>query len=182
MMTQQLGVSILSAPLAAIDRRALSQAWYSALHLARDSSRPHTRSHEGNAQNEEERAADAREGTARRRNRALLALVPHAPRTRMSLSAAAEGDRRARSSLGRKIEKMVAHPLRVQRRATFTIDGTSARVHVILRTSGDLVHVVAICSPALRVRVSRALSEACVALSSRGIALGFETKEAANDR
>ena len=35
MMTQQLEVSILAAPLAAIDRRALSQAWYSALHLAR---------------------------------------------------------------------------------------------------------------------------------------------------
>ena len=34
MMTQQLEVSILAAPLAAIDRRALSQAWYSALHLA----------------------------------------------------------------------------------------------------------------------------------------------------
>jgi hypothetical protein len=35
MITQQLGYSILTAPLAAIDRRALSQAWYSALHLAR---------------------------------------------------------------------------------------------------------------------------------------------------
>ena len=36
MMTQQLEVSILAAPLAAIDRRVLSQAWYSALRLARD--------------------------------------------------------------------------------------------------------------------------------------------------
>ncbi len=34
MMTQQLHVSILAAPLAAIDPRALSQAWYSALRLA----------------------------------------------------------------------------------------------------------------------------------------------------
>ncbi len=30
-MTQQLEVSILAAPLAAIDRRVLSQAWYAAL-------------------------------------------------------------------------------------------------------------------------------------------------------
>jgi hypothetical protein len=40
MMTQQLEVSILAAPLAAIDRRALSQAWYSALHLARPDRSP----------------------------------------------------------------------------------------------------------------------------------------------
>jgi hypothetical protein len=181
MMTQQLGVSILSAPLAAIDRRVLSQAWYSALHLARNAPRAHMRSHDDQMP-KEENAVDAREETARRRNRALLALVPHASRMRMSPSATVEGDRRARSSLGRKIEKMVTHPLRRQHSATFTIDGTSARVHVILRTAGDLVHVVAICSPALRSSVSQALSEACVALSSRGIALAVDTKDAANDR
>ncbi|HEY1429269.1 MAG TPA: hypothetical protein VGF18_06830, partial [Candidatus Tumulicola sp.] len=39
-MTEQLRVSIVAAPLAAIDPRALSQAWYSALHLARESRAP----------------------------------------------------------------------------------------------------------------------------------------------
>src|SRR5579863_7674683 len=34
MITQELQVSILAAPLAAMDRRALSQAWYSALGIA----------------------------------------------------------------------------------------------------------------------------------------------------
>src|ERR1700678_3424391 len=36
MMTDRLRVSVVAAPLAAIDPRALSQAWYSALHLARE--------------------------------------------------------------------------------------------------------------------------------------------------
>jgi hypothetical protein len=181
MMTQQLGVSILSAPLAAIDRRALSQAWYSALHLSRSAPRAHDRSPSAGRAGTEG-AVDVRVERAHRRSRALLALVPCAPRTRTSPSAVADAGRRTRSPLGRKIEKMIAHPLREQHRATFTIDGTCARVHVILRTSGDLVHVVAICSPSLRTRVSHALSEACTALCVRGIGLGFETKETANDR
>ena len=65
MMTQQLEVSILAAPLAAIDRRALSQAWYSALHLARPDRRlvPVTRVRPPHRRDAERAGAASRDGS-----------------------------------------------------------------------------------------------------------------------
>ena len=175
MITQQIGYSILTAPLAAIDRRALSQAWYSALHLAREA-----------------RAAVPEE--ARRRLTPSRGETTRQPRHGVSspycnvASTTASGasgtarpapeacERRAvRSPLARRIERTFLDPARPARRATFTLegmcDGRRARVHVALRSGESGMHLVAVCSPSLRTGVARALDQARYALAARGIRL-----------
>ena len=169
MTTQQLGFSVLSAPLAAIDRRALSQAWYSALHIAREKSRAQAGSTMPAAQ------ADARH--ARSRNAAVTrGLTKPAYKGIIGREAApkmqvGEIDRRAaRSALARKIERAFLHPARNVARTTFSLGG-AARVHVTLQQSSSGVRLVAVCSPALREQVAIALEQARFALARRGIAL-----------
>lgn len=168
MMTQQLGFSILSAPLAAIDRRALSQAWYSALHLAREHAAP--------AQPPRSRASCApavpcnkrtnERGTfsSQREDRSA-----HASTARHERGTAVER-RAVRSPLARKIERVFLDPVRRPVRATFTLGGAS-RVHVALQSTSGGVRLIALCAPELRTRVARALDEARYALARRGIAL-----------
>ena len=174
MMTQQLGFSILTAPLAALDRRALSQAWYSALHLARESTH---------------RDAPAAAGKPMSRRTGAPALnviasagakpyaLPATPRRMASrvLTLSGERERRApRSGLARKIARCFLDPARRVQRATFTIDGSNARVHIALQSRGAAMRLVAVCPPALRDRVQCALEEARYALCARGIALDLD--------
>jgi hypothetical protein len=176
MMTQQLGISILSAPVAAIDRRALSQAWYSALHVARE---------------------DAPRATRVRRQPlpATRSAAPHAhvpsPRShetqsierarRVPVRAAADAEpveRRAqRSSLARRIERTFLDPARHAVRATFTIDGTQARVHIALQMSSGGIRLIALCPAEVRDRVRAALDHVRYALAVRGIALRADLGE-----
>jgi hypothetical protein len=171
MMTQQLGFSILTAPLAAIDRRSLSQAWYSALHLARESAAPlrsatrnvlpgksappgHRTSGRG--------ASDPTPGTR---------LSGHTERREMSARGLEQERRAVPSRLVRAIERLLLDPARRVERATFAIDGLTARVHVCIQTSATGVRVIAVCAPAQRPLVVRALLQARFALARRGIAL-----------
>jgi hypothetical protein len=181
MMTQQLNVSILSAPLAAIDRRALSQAWYSALHLAHDS-KPATTArkldaaplvatplnHETPAQKALRTPGAATESRSARE-------TPSKPRAPQSLAA----DRRApRTQLARKIERAFLNPRTQVKRATFAIGSGGARVHVVLQSNGARVRLVAFCPPRVRDSVARALEQARYALAARGIAMDLETGRA----
>ncbi|MEO9169877.1 MAG: hypothetical protein ABI282_00955 [Candidatus Baltobacteraceae bacterium] len=178
-MTQQLRVSVLTAPLAAIDRRALSQAWYSALHLSKarhEQAAP--------AATPASKAAGSRLSPPER-NAAQSPARPFAPSPRVAQRATtARGvpppERRAeRSSLAVKIERSFLSVRRREQRATFTIDGTRSRVHVSLRTSGSRVTLVAVCAPTVRSAVAKALQDARYALARRGIDLSLETREAA---
>jgi hypothetical protein len=171
MTTQQLGYSILTAPLAAIDRRGLSQAWYSALHLARDvpataacePSSASTRVGIGSPRRPDREAGRARDPLAT--SKALRAsAVTH--------TVTGPVDRRAgRLPLARRIERTFLDPERKIRRATFTLDGTNARVHVALQTGASGMRLVAVCPPTLRAGVARALDQARYALAVRGITL-----------
>jgi len=181
-MTQQVGFSVLTAPLAAIDRRALSQAWYSALHLA------HDRASELPAQMKSSLThaaivpktpepqgihARARSAEMTTRNNGS------AERPRRSDVWAALDRRARRSTLARKIEQTFLNPSGNVRRATFWIDGTQARVHVTLQTSKGRARLVAVCPPAVRASVAQALAQARYALSARGIDLTIETADSA---
>jgi hypothetical protein len=169
MMTQQLGFNILTAPLAAIDRRALSQAWYSALRLAGAGRPPHASSRACAAAPPSVRVMHERESQQCRPcdkadTRAVARQTASAPR------AAVAPERRAeRSPLARRIERTFLNPLVRPQRATFTVDGTRARVHVTLQTTPAGVRIVAVCSASIRTRVLRALDEARYALGARGI-------------
>jgi hypothetical protein len=172
MMTQQLHVSILAAPVSAIDPRALSQAWYSALRLARDSSQlPFS-----TCALPEEPCAIAPSVLHRAYRRAeanvagAVAISRLAKRCGGVLSDASARRTVARPSLARRIERAFAGARAPQRRATFSFGQGSARVHVILQTSGTRSMLVALCRPELQPFVSRALAQAGRALATRGIA------------
>jgi len=177
MMTQQLGFSILCAPLAAIDRRALSQAWYSALHIAQHArmAQPDVRvlAHARGAVAPphgdvvQERASSLKRGVApARRGSVGRARVSGAPERRAE-----------RSALARRIEHTFLNPFVRPRRATFTIEGSRERVHIAIQTTVAGMRIIAVCPASMQPRVARALEEARYALAACGIALQPELRE-----
>ncbi|HXO17241.1 MAG TPA: hypothetical protein VN909_03645 [Candidatus Dormibacteraeota bacterium] len=182
MMTHQLEVSILAAPLGAIDRRVLSQAWYSALGLA--SSRPDAPATSASARTTAA-AAFVRGGPATampHRAGAPLLPVRAVPRKAagIPLNCASRNEfhrRTVRSKLAVQIERTFADPGSHVRRATFSLGRGSVRVHVILQTKGEHAVLLAICSPEVRGIVSRALTQARHALAARGIDLELRKNE-----
>jgi hypothetical protein len=174
MMTQQLEVSILAAPIAAIDRRALSQAWYSALRMARrqpDSlpARP--------------RSACTIDASAtwppvvETHSPSLVRTLPEQSRSlqqRPQQAAVAPSTARvvadrASLPLSRRIERRFSQSKPPLRRATFSMGRGLARVHVILQTNGSNATLVALCRPEMRGVVARALGQARFALAARGL-------------
>ena len=171
MMTQQLGFSVLTAPIAAVDRRALSQAWYSALHLAKDAPKHETppaafaveRSCAHNANVQAERLGSS--------VRPAPALHVHRELKHSKHEALAVDRRSFRSPLARKIEHAFLRPNIPATRAVFTVDGTQARVHVTMQRTRSGLQLVAVCPPHARERVARALEQARYALAKRGISI-----------
>ena len=180
MMTRELEVSILAAPLAAIDRRALSQAWYSALRFS----------------------AGERGGVISRcaadpprsativpfRLRSFESIVhagcgarpAYAPRRAATGTFANEGLPRAqrkRLSLARRIERTFADVQPCPKRATFSLGRGNARVHIILQTIGTSSMLLALCRPELRAVVRDALGQARAALAARGISVELRLAE-----
>jgi hypothetical protein len=178
MGTDELRFSIITAPIAAIDRRALSQAWYSALHRAGGAAagaQPLRYSGETQSQ------APLRGRSLRSaESNTLIARVDVARRSNATPIRAGEPmiDRRApRSSLSRCIERRFLDPRVCARRATFELGAGGARVHVVLQSSGASVRIVAFCAREQRDRVARALAQARYALARYGIALDATTEE-----
>jgi hypothetical protein len=181
--TEKLGFDVLTAPIAEVDRRTLSQAWYSALHLRG--------------------AADAGQPAARRQN-----VVPFQPRTstlapvlaslgrsdaRSAVSSTQErairkphiGEtisverRTAQSVLARRIERtLLRQPMR---HATFTLQGENGRVHLSVRSQGERVHLVAVCSPNAREDVAKALQQVRFTFARRGIVFDGSLREHAQE-
>jgi hypothetical protein len=177
MMTQQLHVSILAAPLAAIDPRALSQAWYSALRLAHDTlaiSRAPGRCATASRPRATFSTAALREVDPKPAVAAPLGA--RCARAEMQGVAGDYVKRRAgRVPLARRIERAFAASTPPQR-ATFSLGHGAARVHVILQTSGDRSALVALCRPELEAVVSRALAQAGRALAARGIVIEMRAR------
>ena len=182
MMTQELGFSVLTAPIAALDRRALSQAWYSALHLAHDErpAAPTAKAAPKSTTAAERADAPAVRSTRGRDEHCAIAIRRECapPRSR-----ACEEDRRSvRSPLARKIERVFLHPSQRPERATFSLDGGRARVAVTLQSTPQGLRLIAVCPKHSRGAVARALDEARFALASRGIALDASVSESADVR
>ena len=168
---RQLGISVLAAPLAAIDRRSLSQAWYSALHLAHSSPLP-----AGSALPAPEKPAASsplqlRRDAAPRRAVPLAPVRPGAPRRPPAVAGAACERRAPRSPLARGIERAMLDRSAASGRSAFAIKTGETRVVVVLHARGNRVRLVALCAPASRRAVARALEQARFALAARGIAL-----------
>ncbi|MEO6835481.1 MAG: hypothetical protein ABI231_06190 [Candidatus Tumulicola sp.] len=176
MMTQELRASILTAPLAAIDRRALSQAWYSALHLARRSASASPPSVPAKPVFTPAGFAKTSPTGTEPPGRSTFAPAVRTPaRVRETPAEGIAADRRApRSALARSIERAFLDPRWRLERSTFSVGDGGARVHVVLQTSRNRARLVAICPPAAKGAVARALAQARFALASRGIPLDLE--------
>lgn len=177
MMTQQLEVSILAAPLAAIDRRVLPQAWYSALRLARETPRLSTaRPHRGVAVGSPASRPFHKPILTATPRRVLVRSSHFPPAASLRVCsdedwARLRDDRARRWPLARAIENAFSDPRAKVRRATFSMGRGSARIHVVLQTNGQRAALVALCRPELSGLVARALMQARLALAARGVEL-----------
>ena len=79
-------------------------------------------------------------------------------------------ERRAPTSeLARRIERRIARQVPRTAAASFAISAGDGRVHVIVRSDGASTRILAVCAPALRASVERALAQARFTLAARGI-------------
>ena len=172
-MQHTTGVAVLTTQLAAVDRRALSQAWYSALHLAGRPPRPPARAAQGSSRERHGVRAAAHESTRRDaagdtgsaiRSRGSAVSV-----TRRAAGANALERRMPASELARRIERglLGRRPRGVP--ASFTVRAADGRVQLLVRGDGARTRVVAVCTAALRERVDRALGHARFALAASGV-------------
>ena len=166
-------IDVLTTQLAATDRRTLSQAWYSALHLAEHPPR-------GTISNE--RCA----GTMRSAERSRVPSAPTPARvtadpTRTAANAPRAATRRdnaelvvverraAKSQLTRRLERALAQRAQREWPSSFALRTADGRIHLMIRNDGTRTRLVAICAPSLRERVERALAQARFALAGHGV-------------
>jgi hypothetical protein len=168
MTTASGGVAVIATQLAQTDRRALSEAWYSALHLTRavaplraraaralsSTAAPVSRVHEP--------VSSAGEHTA-------VALM--VPRTQRGASARIEPvneRRRPPTETAHRIERAVAALATAPHAnaTAHTVDVAGGRVRLLVRSDGRTTRIVALCSRPLREQVERALAGARFALAA----------------
>lgn len=178
-ITEQLQFSVLTAPVATLDRRTLSQAWYSALYgnAAKSSAKPKRGGVAVAAATASQHSAPGGLGQDRAAQRGVTARAQSAEST--NRAALPANERRApRSPLARKIERALLRPRTASHKTSFSVDGDEGRVHVLLHARGTQFRLIAICPPKARANVAAALAQARYALAARGIELSAETRGA----
>ena len=177
MITQRAAFSVLSTPVALCDRRALSEAWYCALHVHTDgpgasSSRPRR------AASTAGEKGPARLGGTRDVAKSAPPLgIAVRVGAALALPGAPVHDRRVvRSKLAQKIEQTFSKPKQAPKHASFTLEGVRGRVQILLQQTGSHTQLVALCPPSAREMVARALSEARYALAFRGLSVEADVR------
>jgi hypothetical protein len=163
-------IAVIRAHLPYIDRRALSQAWFSALRLASDGRAP---------AREPQRVPPSIPSLGRRSAAPACAATPRAQPEALARGRDAAPQKTAGMSPGdatarrRFLEGAVAASGSRARagtgaRAAFTVTLANARVRLVVRGEGDRLHVVALCSSRHVETVTRALALAAFSLRHRG--------------
>jgi|HubBroStandDraft_2_1064218.scaffolds.fasta_scaffold627900_2 hypothetical protein len=164
------GVAVIATQIAQTDRRALSEAWYSALHLAHD--KPAARSSPAqHAAAGVRPAPTVRVAPAPAHGERVVTLLP--TRTRRDANdrgGAAPERRRPVNETARRIERAVER-LSARRPvpAAHTLDVAGGRVRLLVHHDGKALRIVAVCSSPLRDVVERALANARFALAGTGV-------------
>lgn len=177
-ITEHLKFSVLSAPIASLDRRALSQAWYSALYGDAAPARGATPASAAPSPSSTNVHAHAEAPSVHARNETASAALAGKARCAAAASGEIEERRGPRSPLARRIERTFLHPRGRVRKATFAIDGVQGRVQILLQSSGGRLTLVAVCPPKAKAHVAAALAQARYALALRGIAMDAQTRSA----
>lgn len=173
-MTTSDGVAVIATQIAQTDRRALSEAWYSALHLAREApprAQPSRRSAAA--------AAPLPDAPLRGRAAGATATPAIAPAfARGARGAGPRGDsaderRRAPSETERRVGRALAALATLPRTpVAHTVDVAGGRVRLLVQSDGRTTRIVALCSAALREPVQRAVASARFALAGAGVTVG----------
>lgn len=177
-------LTVIATRMPYIDRRSLSQAWFSTLHLASDgATRP---------------AAPERRGSlpvtvaARRApHESAPAASPHrnAPRPRVPETTSSRVD--AEIATRRTYDARMARAARATYerarsyppfRTSLTLEAGGDRIHLLLRREGATLHVVALCRPEMAETVRRALACADVHVRMRGEAIASSVRVVAPPR
>jgi hypothetical protein len=175
MTTASGGVAVIATQVARTDRRALSEAWYSALHLAHaaNPARPAARRAPAGdvppARGTRTGApADAAPG------RAATAPALRASRDAASGSCGTIGERRRPvCETARSIERAVSTlRMRVSGDTAQTVEVAGGRVRLLVRSERGTTRIVALCSDPLREPVERALARARFTLAGAGHDVG----------
>jgi hypothetical protein len=160
-------IAVIATRLPYIDRRALSEAWFSALHLASDGPIP-SRAVRG-------AGADLRESRALRGSTAAQSPaschVADSPHSRTPSAAPPGAERRGFcQGGGARAGRTACAGARAERpfRTSLTVGVRGERVALSLRRSGGMLHIVAVCRPEVAAIVSRALACAGLYLRARG--------------
>ena len=172
MMTHDLEVSILAAPLAQMDRGALSQAWYTALRLGPNARAGSSRAVAAPPPVSCESYSFFEKCATPRAAKPSSPSATHLPARRLAtgLDEMCRSARPARrATLAERIERAFAGAPQPAKRATFSLGRGNARVHIVLQTIGERPTLLALCRPELRTLVGRALAQARLALARRGI-------------
>jgi hypothetical protein len=97
--------------------------------------------------------------------------------TASALAGAPANERRiAPSKLAQKIERAFIKPKHPPKHASFSLEGASGRVQILLQQSGSRTQIVALCPPGARDVVARALREARYALALRGLSIQADVR------
>lgn len=196
-MQQTTSVAVLATHLARTDRRALSQAWYDALHLADHAPPPRARlpaatsaASRGTrtaarpdangplAERVDSRAATTNAPAARNAagaNAANAATAANATATSAVNASSSQARCGARAgspehgdSAARIDHATVRRPAQPGA-ASFTVQAPDGRVHLVVRSDGARTRVVAVCAPPLRERVERVLAHVRFTLAGAGV-------------
>jgi hypothetical protein len=169
-MPQTAPLTVVATQLALTDRRALSEAWYSALHAAG----PPRRDALARGPAVAPRRAPGRltGPLVQAHERALEARVPLVSRAHVARVTRAEHvpERRApQSALARRLQRAIVRRIRRGLPGSFAMRAGEGRVQILVRSDGSATRIVAICAPPLRARVERALAQARFALAAYGV-------------
>ena len=177
MISQQPGFTVLSAPVALCDRRALSQAWFSALHMhTQNAQAPAAVRATARAQRVAPSLAQSIKTTGGIARTACVQTPPQRYSGTATPVPATVDRRHTPSKLARKIEQAFLREQNAPKQASFALEGDRGRVQILLRSAGGATQIVALCPPAAREVVSQALAQARYALSMRGIALQTDVR------
>jgi hypothetical protein len=160
------GVAVIATQLAQTDRRALSEAWYSALHLSRETAPVRVRVAHGAAALPAHSSAVHSNAQPQTQRAPSAASSPRVHRDgRVSVPAASER-RRPVTETARRIERTVQRLAAMPSvPAAHTIDIDGGRVRLLVHHDGRTARLVALCSAPLREQVERALAGARFALA-----------------
>ncbi len=166
-------LAVIATRMPYIDRRSLSEAWFSALHLASDGP-PVAAARD--RRNVTVAAAPSRHAQAEPEKAITTARTARQPRARTETASRPSAEIATRRTYDARVAAAARASYARARsyppfRTALTLDANGERVQLLLRREGAILHVVALCRPEIAATVRRALACADAHVRMRGEAI-----------